>query len=98
MSDLYDTTKHNAYKLLTDLDRCPHGRHEGDVCAGYQPGRPSSGCQGGLSLGNPHVQTGQVIGYNLGGRPYAMPDRGERHDATAWITAGTAATEETPDA
>jgi hypothetical protein len=59
--------------MVSDLDRNEHGRHEGDV-DGSQP-----------SLGNPRVQTGDVLGYSLGGSwRYVMPERGRRHDPDAW--------------
>lgn len=61
------THLHNAQRVLSDLDRCPHGRHRGDVCSGVQ------GCDG-PSKGNPHLPApGEVVGYDLGGRPYVMP-------------------------
>ena len=64
-------------RILTDLDRCPHGRHRGDRCSGYEPGRPMSGCEGGRSLGNPHMPgPGERVGTDLYGRPYVMPPGG----------------------
>lgn len=36
-------------RFVTDLDRCPHGRHEGDICSGER------GC-GGPSKGNMWMQ------------------------------------------
>lgn len=56
-----------AAELLTDLDRCEHGRHIGDVCGG------AGGCNG-PSHGNPFLATGQRIGTSLAGRPYTVPD------------------------
>ena len=47
-----------AETLLADLDRCEHGRHDGDPCFG---------CPDGVSPGNPHMRPGQVIGYGLDG-------------------------------
>lgn len=67
-------------KLLADLDRCEHGRHEGDVCSGI------NGCNG-PSQGNPHIRTGDVIGYTIERQPIVMPKRGHRHDPAAWISA-----------
>lgn len=61
-------------KILTDLDRCQHGRHHGDEC---------NGC-GGPSKGNPHLRTGAAIGYGLRGDPIVMPDRDDKHDPKAW--------------
>lgn len=61
--------------VLADLDRCQHGRHEGDDCGdtcGYQ------------SKGNPHIRTGAVIGYGLRGDQIVMPARDDKHDPKAW--------------
>lgn len=44
-----------ARRILGDLDRCEHGRHEGDDC---------SSC-GGPSKGNPKFPAGEAIGYTL---------------------------------
>jgi hypothetical protein len=60
--------------LIFDLDRCEHGRHQGDVC----------GDCGGESLGNPHMPYGDVIGYGLHGEQIVMPDRQHKHDPAAW--------------
>jgi hypothetical protein len=58
-------------KILSDLDRCPHGRHRIDDCLS---------CPGGRSVGNPHLpEPGDVVGYDHMGLPYYMP-RGERPD------------------
>ena len=65
-------------KILTDLDRCQHGRHEGDDC----------GSCDGPSRGNHHLPTGRVIGYGLRGDHIVMPDRNHKHDPAAWRTAG----------
>ncbi len=62
--------------VLADLDRCVHGRHEGDVC----------GDCGGPSKGNHHLRPGTVIGYDIGGKTIVMPDREYRHDPEAWRT------------
>lgn len=71
-------------RILADLDRCPHGRHEGDTCAGWDPQRPGAGCQGGYSLGNPALRGGEPIGTTLYGQTIWMPARGERHNPDAW--------------
>lgn len=73
-------------KFLADLDRCPHGRHKGDTCAGwYGPGPRDGGCQGGVSQGNPHMAPGAIIGYGLGADPIRVPaDRQLKHDANNW--------------
>jgi hypothetical protein len=64
-------------KVLTDLDRCQHGRHQGDPCG------PADACTG-TSAGNPHLRPGSVIGYGLYGDPIVMPDRDHKHDPKAW--------------
>lgn len=66
-------------KILTDLDRCQHGRHQGDPCG------PADDCTG-TSAGNPHLRSGQVIGYGLRGDQIVMPDRDHKHDPAAWRT------------
>lgn len=64
-----------------DLDRCPHGRHAGDVCAGWRgPGDYDGGCRGGYSLGNPYLQPGQRIGTSLHGAPIHAPGPCMAHD------------------
>lgn len=57
-------------KLVSDLDRCPHGRHRIDDCLSCP----------GESAGNPHLPApGEVVGYDMGGSPYYVPS-GERPD------------------
>lgn len=63
-------------RILLDLDRCIHGRHQGDACF-Y--------CPEGQSQGNPHLITGQVIGYSLYGQRYMMPTRGHLNEPEAWV-------------
>jgi hypothetical protein len=53
---------------LQNLSRCEHGRHEGENC---------NGCEG-PSHGNPLMGPDRVIGYDLGGRPIRVPERGEK--------------------
>lgn len=77
-----------ALAILVDLDRCEHGRHDGDVCADC----------GGQSHGNPHIPPGSVIGYGLRGDQILMPTRDEKHDPNAWRPALTGNHQETPDA
>lgn len=60
--------------VLADLDRCEHGRHEGDVC---------SSC-GGPSHGNPLIPPGGSIGFDLSARPIKPPARELRGDPEAW--------------
>lgn len=75
MRSLADTA--GLVKILTDLDRCQHGRHQGDACG------PADACTG-TSAGNPHLRPGQVIGYSLRGDHIVMPDREHKHDPAAW--------------
>lgn len=78
---------YTAETLLSDLDRCPHGRHAGDVCGGWRgPDVYDGGCRGGVSLGNPLLKPGRVIGTSIGGRfLIRVPlDRNDRHDPKAW--------------
>lgn len=66
-----------AYQImLSDLSRNEHGRHEGDGDC-YD--------ETGMSQGNPHLKTGDVIGYSLGGSwKYVVPEPRQRHDVKAW--------------
>lgn len=62
--------------MLADLDRNEHGRHEGDGDV-YDPS--------GMSQGNPHLATGQVIGYSIHGSwKYVVPEPRLRGDLAAW--------------
>lgn len=72
--------------LVADLDRCQHGRHQGDPCG------PDGACTG-TSAGNPHLRPGQTIGYGLRGERIVMPDREHKHDPAAWRATGPAAPE-----
>ena len=65
-------------RMVSDLDRCEHGRHEGDVC----------GSCGGPSVGN--LLLGDPIGFTMGGKPYRMPPWRERFDPAAWLPEGRA--------
>ncbi|MGW0312051.1 hypothetical protein [Streptomyces flavidovirens] len=61
--------------VLIGLDRCVHGRHEGDDCGdtcGYR------------SQGNPHLRPGSVIGYGMRGDQIVMPSRDDKHNPAAW--------------
>jgi hypothetical protein len=63
--------------IIADLDRCPHGRHRGDACAGHKgPGLFQGGCYGGYSLGNPWPYTGggDRIGTTVHGHPILDTD------------------------
>jgi len=63
--------------LVADLDRCQHGRHQGDPCG------PADACTG-TSEGNPHLRSGTRIGYGLRGDWIIMPLRDDKHDPAAW--------------
>lgn len=62
-------------RILTDLDRCAHGRHQGDPCVG---------CPEGVSPGNPHLVPGDVIGYDIAGDPYIVPLQRPLADPAGW--------------
>jgi hypothetical protein len=62
-------------RILMDLDRNPHGRHEGDYDVNEYEG---------VSRGNPHIRLNQILGYDIGGRVYRMPARANRHKPEAW--------------
>lgn len=66
-------------KMIADLDRNDHGRHEGDA-DGF-----------GISDGNPYIREGETFAYSIHGtHEYRMPPRGQRHDPEAWIHRATA--------
>lgn len=67
--------------ILFDLDRCEHGRHEGDICSGEK------GCNG-PSKGNPRIRTGDVIGYTMEGHCVVMPPREFRSLPESWVMRG----------
>lgn len=63
-------------RILSDLDRCEHGRHRIDSCLS---------CPGGWSAGNPHMPgPGNQVGVDRVGEPYFMPsgDRGDERCST----------------
>lgn len=78
--------------VLLHLDRCEHGRHEGDEC---------SGCEG-PSAGNPVMRLAdreldspwerratlplRTIGFDTHGNPIVVPDAEHLTDADAWRT------------
>lgn len=66
--------------MLSDLDRNASGRHEGD----YDTKATGNG---GISAGNPHLTTGQIIGYDIGGREYVVPEPRDRGTLSAWVRA-----------
>lgn len=61
--------------VLRHLDRCKHGRHAKDPCAG---------CPGGQSTGNQILPPGTVIGHGLRGDEIVVPPNNLREDAEAW--------------
>ena len=69
-------------KIVHDLDRSEHGRHEGDA---------ESQTYGGVSLGNPHLTVGETFGYTMDGARIVLPPREQRHDLSAWIQPRAAA-------
>lgn len=62
-------------QILFDLDRNENGRHEGDGDVGDLSG---------ISMGNPRLSVGDVLGYDISGRRYIIPGRADRHDPDAW--------------
>lgn len=66
--------------MLSDLDRNASGRHEGDYDT-------KANGNGGISAGNPHLTTGQIIGYDIGGREYVVPEPRDRGTLSAWARA-----------
>lgn len=81
------TRRHDqASAVLSDLDRCEHGRHSriGTAGADYGPD-VCNGCGGG-SKGNPLWPHG-IVGYELGGHPITLKGlatgdiKGARHEA-----------------
>lgn len=74
--DLQAFYDREARLFMQDLDRCQHGRHEGDPCFD---------CAGRVSRGNPFITRGAPIGFSINGVPYVQPERGLRHDRRAWL-------------
>jgi hypothetical protein len=60
--------------VISDLDRCPHGRHLPDPCA-FCP-TPNQG--------NPHLREGQTIGYTLYAKPIKVPAPDDMFDPKKW--------------
>lgn len=76
-------------RLVSDLSRCRHGRHQGDKCAGWRgPGLQDGGCQGGISLGNLGLQPGDRAGWTIDGRPITVPKYGSNHLSKNWYPDG----------
>jgi len=75
----------NAYlSVLSDLSRCEHGRHLGDIC---------SSC-GGPSIGNAILPAGMVIGHDISGRPITVPATAQFASADEWRTPSAPAEKE----
>lgn len=66
---------HLFRRIVLDLDRNAGGRHEGDSDVADPRG---------ISQGNPNLKTGGILGYNIRGGAYIMPERGKRHDPKEW--------------
>lgn len=64
-------------RLCADLDRCEHGRHEGDVC---------SAC-GGPSVGNRLIGHAP-IGHTMNRHHIFVPPRSAKSDAANWEVHG----------
>jgi hypothetical protein len=64
-------------KILSDLDRCIHGRHRKDSCFD---------CPDGYSAGNPQLPpSGAVVGYDRAGGAYVVPAVGRSFaEPDAW--------------
>lgn len=63
--------------ICADLDRCEHGRHEGDVC---------DGCKG-PSHGN--LLAGHApIGHGISAEHIHVPQRDRKHDPDEWRSRG----------
>ena len=63
-------------RILSELHRCEHGRHEGDPC--YS-------CEGGMSSGNLLLPPGTVIGHTLYGHEIVVPPWEKHYDPKAWV-------------
>lgn len=62
--------------ILSDLDRCEHGRHKKDNC---------SMCDAnGGNKGNPRLSSSRIIGFDIGGKPYKVPETGTHEPAEKW--------------
>lgn len=65
-----------AYTVLSDLNRCEHGRHQGDSCNSCN----GESEYGPVSLGNRFLADGQRIGTQLAGAaPIVAPVKGGGH-------------------
>jgi hypothetical protein len=82
IQDEYYTRLVGITNIVADLDRCPHGRHRGDVCGG------ETGCNG-PSRGNPYLTPGGRVGTTIAGRAIKFPpiegDRQSLTDPSLWL-------------
>ncbi len=62
--------------ILDDLDRCQHGRHEKDNCGTCD--------RTGGNKGNPRLAEDRIIGYDIRGNPYRVPETGTWEPAEKW--------------
>lgn len=62
-----------AHTILSDLDRCEHGRHRNDVC----------GQCNGPSVGNGFIGTGRRLGTTMSGKRIVVPTN--CWDIESWI-------------
>ena len=63
-------------RILTDLDRCEHGRHSLDSC---------SQCSYLDSRGNTFLKSGQRIGTDLSGNAIVVPENTQFSNPSDWI-------------
>lgn len=68
-------TGHVGSFLVTDLDRCEHGRHKQDPCFS---------CPDGQSTGNLYLTNGQRIGTTLRGDPIVVVEVGHTVEAPVY--------------
>jgi len=61
-------------QILLDLDRCEHGRHQGDECRGCH----------GPSVGNDLILEGEAIGYGHDGGLIVRPAHADKFNPDAW--------------
>lgn len=78
----HDQKRRELAQILLHLNRCEHGRNEGDACAGWSTETPTAGCRGGRSLGNPYV--GVRIGVDTYGRELFLAPIHQHNDPEAW--------------
>lgn len=62
-------------RILMDLHRCEHGRHEGDDCLGCD----------GRSTGNLLLRPGSVVGHTVHGLEIVIPDWEDHNRPEKWV-------------